>query len=201
MDQQIAIYLAGKIQKGHETPNETYWSQDNLLEIERGLNPAVPVFLNPALRSDNLQDQLSVFGRDMTQVFCADVVFVDARDRRGLGVGAEMMWAKMNQIPVVTLAPINTHYRHEKTTLLGVQVNHWVHPFVECLSDLIVSSPFEGAENLEQLIASDTIKGAESILEAIEHYKETNLESDLPMQEIFKECPRLFKKLSFLQEV
>src|SRR5579872_2699636 len=99
----IAIYLAGSIQKGHET-NDLYWTRSDLETIEEALSDYNVKFLNPALRSDDLSDQQSVFGRDMLQVYCSDVVFVDARDRRGIGVGAEMMWAKMNQIPVLTLA-------------------------------------------------------------------------------------------------
>lgn len=67
----------------------------------------------------------------MTQAFCSDVVFVDVPDRRGLGVGAEMIWAKFHNIPIVTLAPTHSHHNKNKTILLGVAVENWVHPFVE----------------------------------------------------------------------
>ncbi len=46
----------------------------------------------------------------MTQIFLADIVFVDARHRHGLGVDAEMMWAKFHAKPVIILAPEETHY-------------------------------------------------------------------------------------------
>ncbi|NGX30968.1 MAG: hypothetical protein K940chlam8_00324 [Chlamydiae bacterium] len=103
-------------------------------------------FLNPAIRTDDLSDQRSVFGRDMIQVFSADAVLVDARDRRGLGVGAEMMWGKMNRIPVVALAPLGSYYHKQSTSLLGVEVESWIHPFIEGLSDVIVES-LEDAAN------------------------------------------------------
>src|SRR5579871_3736379 len=98
---RVAIYLAGNIKKGHEKLNEDYWNDSELFIISNTLKSTHVDFLHPAIRTDDLSDQKSVFGRDMTQVYCSDVVFVDVRQRRGLGVGAEMMWAKMNKIPVV----------------------------------------------------------------------------------------------------
>lgn len=35
-----------------------------------------------------------------------------------LGVGAEMMWAKVHKLPIITLAPKNSHYHISNTTLL-----------------------------------------------------------------------------------
>lgn len=106
MKQNLAIYLAGTIKKGHVVSDLLCWTDEHMAQIQENLKDFDVSFLNPALRTDDLGDQFSVFGRDMLQVFTSHVVFVDARDRRGLGVGAEMMWAKMNGIPVVTWAPI-----------------------------------------------------------------------------------------------
>jgi len=145
------------------------------------------VFLNPAFRTDNLSDQHSVFGRDMTQVFCSHAVFVDARDRRGLGVGAEMMWAKINKIPVVSWAPKNSHYHKTKTTILGVEVDQFIHPFVLGLSDHVVESLPEGALWIEKTISDPSsveIKGIEHIQGAMKYYRESQLPADLPMHEI-----------------
>ena len=99
--EHISIYLAGNIQKDHENKSQIYWTEEDRDFLRNELAPKNISFLNPALRTDDLSDQLSVFGRDMTQVYCSDLVFVDARERRGLGVGAEMMWAKMNRIPLL----------------------------------------------------------------------------------------------------
>ena len=150
MTEQVSIYLAGKIKKLHEAPNEHYWTQDDLSLLEEQLSPYSVSFLNPAARSDNLSLQKSVFGRDMVQVLSADIVFVDARDRRGLGVGAEMMWAKINHIPVISLSPVNSHYHLEETSLLGVTVKDWKHPFVENLSDFIAEDLTQGAEWIKE---------------------------------------------------
>jgi len=88
MTKQLAIYLAGNIQKGHEDKSRLVWTQSDLDFLEQTV-PAKLTFLNPALRSDDLSDQRSVFGRDMLQVYSSDLVLVDARERRGLGVGED----------------------------------------------------------------------------------------------------------------
>src|SRR5690242_19798693 len=98
MKKKISIYLAGSIQKGHEYA-DSYWTDDDMTLLKKELHDYDVTFLNPALRTDDLSDQRSVFGRDMLQVYCSNIVFVDARHKRGLGVGAEMMWAKLNSIP------------------------------------------------------------------------------------------------------
>lgn len=183
MDKNIAIYLAGKIQKAHEAPNERYWSLNDIKTLEESLNPYTLTTLNPAVRSDNLEDQKSVFGRDMTQVYSSDVVFVDARDRRGLGVGAEMMWAKVNNIPVVTLAPKETHYVKSNTALLGVNVKDWVHPFIYSLSDYICEDVQDGAKwILSHIRSPKEIKGKDSIIDAMLYYRDTQFSSDKPMK-------------------
>src|SRR3990172_3687941 len=102
---KVGIYLAGSIKKGHEKLDESYWTDEDIALLKRSLGKYDVAFLNLAFRTDDLTDQLSVFGRDMLQVFSSHIVFVDGRDRRGLGVGAEMMWAKVNRIPLVTWAP------------------------------------------------------------------------------------------------
>lgn len=179
------MYLAGNIQKGHEKESALYWTEEDREAIARGIDPIEVAFLNPAIRTDDLSDQKSVFGRDMTQVYCSDFIFVDARERRGLGVGAEMMWAKMNRIPVLTLAGKNTHYRKEEVLLLGVKVEDWVHPFVESLSDAIVEDLSEGISWMQDFLAGNIeIKGPEFIHDAMKHYQKEQLPHDLPMQEL-----------------
>lgn len=180
----LSIYLAGNIQKGHETESQLFWTEEHQREMERALAPLSLSFLNPAVRSDDLSDQLSVFGRDMTLVFCSDLIIVDARERRGLGVGAEMMWAKWHTIPVIALAPPNSHYRKDKGTLLGEEVEDWVHPFVECLSDVIVADLSEAIQWIQRFLQGDAepIKGPAYLEEAMDHYRKTQLGRDRPMQ-------------------
>lgn len=197
MDAKISIYLAGGIKKGHEKANGFFWTDEDMLFLKKNLSEFELSFLNPAFRSDNLSDQRSVFGRDMTQVFCSDVVFVDARDRRGLGVGAEMMWAKFHKIPVVTLAPKDSHYNKSKTTLLGVEVEGWVHPFVESLSDAIVEDLAEGATWIRKFASASPpkAKGVESIQSTMQYYRDSQLPHDEPMIALITANQKLHKRI------
>ena len=199
---QITIYLAGSIKKGHESPNETFWTEENRDEITKYLSGFKVSFLNPALRKDNLSDQRSVFGRDMLQVFCSDLVFADVRDRRGLGVGAEMMWAKVNHIPVIAWAPKESHYNKSKATILDVPVENFIHPFVESLSDVIVETLEEGARFIANHFSGQSkvkIKGIEFIRSAMEYYKATQLEFDLPMKMLLSQ-EELIKKVEMIHK-
>lgn len=198
---QIAIYLAGSIKKGHET-DPFYWTDADLAVIKDNLNKFEISFLNPAFRTDDLSDQFSVFGRDMLQVCSSNVVFVDARDRRGLGVGAEMMWAKMHKIPVITLAPRNTHYRRDLTTILGVSVPNFVHPFVEALSDKIVDNLIEGSEWIATMLSHPKeIKDIKYIEAAMQHYRDTQLFQDKPMRELLNSSTELLERTKRKSEV
>lgn len=188
MKRKVAIYLAGSIQKGHEN-HKSFWTNDDMSIIKACLSDFDVSFLNPAFRTDDLSDAISVFGRDMMQVYCSDVVFVDARDQRGLGVGAEMMWAKGNKIPVISWSPKNTHYYKINASVLGVDVKEYIHPFVAGLSDRIVETLEEGAEWIKRLKSDDSsvkVKDFEDIVNSMRHYKATQFHSDKPMQELFK---------------
>lgn len=190
MKEKIAIYLAGSIKKGNEREGETFWSENEITLLRNLLAPVIVSFLNPAFRSDDLSDPRSVFGRDMLQVFCSDVVLVDARDRRGLGVGAEMMWAKLNKIPVISWAPKDSHYHRSNTTLLDVPLEKFIHPFVESLSDHIADSLEDAVLWMQNLLTQplQKIKGFDHIEEAMRHYKETQFQTDAPMRELISSC-------------
>lgn len=194
---KITIYLAGGIKKDHEKAQGLFWTEDDMRLLRTSLQGYALSFLNPAFRTDDLADQHSVFGRDMTQVFCSDVVFVDARERRGLGVGAEMMWAKLHSIPVVTWAPKNSHYNKEKTTVLGVPVQGFIHPFVLALSDKVVETLREGGEWIHSVRSNPAheIKGFEHIKKAMEYYKTKQLHHDQPMQEMLQAHEELKHRL------
>lgn len=201
MKNTLSIYLAGSIKKEHEKSNDSYWTESDRLCLQTHLSHYELSFLNPASRSDDLSDQKSVFGRDMLQVFCSDVVFVDARERRGLGVGAEMMWAKLHKIPIVTLAPKNSHYHKSETTLLDVPLTDWIHPFVESLSDVIVQNLQEGACWINEFMAGsrEKIKDIPYIEEAMHHYVATQFSNDGPMKTLIATHSKLQNKIDQLE--
>lgn len=190
-----AFYLAGRIQKTHEASDQKFWGKQEISSLRKAFPDQEIMLLNPAERLDDLADQLSVFGRDMTQVFVSDAVIVDARERCGLGVGAEMMWAKLHQKPVIIWAPQGSHYIKEKAKILDQQeVNRWVHPFVECLGDLIIDDFSEILPWLQTLDKS-SIKGVPSIHQAMKYYQQTQFEDDLPMKDLFDKNAQLSQRL------
>ncbi len=190
---KLAIYLAGSIKKGHEPPTELFWTDEETDVLKESLKGFELAFLNPAMRCDDLSIQASVFGRDMLMVYCSDFVIVDARQRRGLGVGSEMMWAKVNRIPVIAYAPSDSHYRMSRASILGVEVENWVHPFVESLSDCIATTLSEAAAWIQDYISGKLIKikGMESMHEAMALYCSTQYACDLPMQELVESSESL----------
>lgn len=198
MKSEILIYLAGTIKKGPEDMHESVWTDEDINFIKTKLHLYKVIILNPAFRSDDLSDYESTFGRDMLQVSSSDIVFVDARNRRGIGVGAEMMWAKINRIPIITWAPLNTHYNKINAKILDVDVDHFIHPFIGSLSDKIVDNLKEGAEWIENFIkhpSSISIKGFEHIHAFIQHYKKNQFHNDIPMRDLVNISKTLREKV------
>ncbi len=198
---KIAIYLAGSIKKQHEKADESFWTEEHLIFMQDKLPEFEISFLNPAFRADDLTDQLSVFGRDMTQVYCSDLVFVDARDRRGLGVGAEMMWAKFHKIPLLVWAPKDTHYHRSETTVLDVTVKDFIHPFVQSLADGIVEDLKDATKWIKAWFENPEAKakGINYIQKAMKHYQESQLPYDTPMKIALEENEHLRQKLLLTQ--
>ena len=140
MARPLRIYLSGSIKKGAADPRspDHFWTRDEEEFIRANAGGLVEL-LNPAKTDIRRQDFAINFGCDLHLVSIADVVLVDARREKGIGVGAEMMFAVQRGIPVVTWAPADTHYRRSKVAdLFGEDLHNWTHPFVFGLSDRVV---------------------------------------------------------------
>jgi hypothetical protein len=182
----MKIYLSGSIKKVGEYGEDDYWNDQDKTTIRESLSPITLQFLDPNIRSDRLEDPFSTFGRDILQVSSAQLVFVDARNKRGLGVGAEMAVAKMRQIPVIALVPPNSHYRRNEVVILNQTLETWVHPFVFSLSDFLASSIEEACcwIKSELLTGRAHIRGPECFDEAMSHYLNTQAHHEPDMQKI-----------------
>lgn len=194
----LCIYLSGNIKKGKEDENELSWTQEDMDMLQRQIPSVKLTFLNPASRSDDLSDQKSVFGRDLFQVYSSHLVFVDARGKRGLGVGAEMMFAKMHDIPVIAWLPENSHYHREHIHLLGQHVTSWIHPFVFNLSDYLAVDLMQAGCWINDFLLANkvSIKGPESIKEAMNYYLENQLQRDSGMHEMVQASSYLLDKVN-----
>lgn len=175
MQKTLPIYLAGNIRKGKEEDHLEVWTEAHQQLLQHLLPRVTLIFLDPACRSDDLSDQVSVFGRDLFQVSSSQLVLVDARSKRGLGVGAEMMFAKVHRVPVAVWLPEESHYKRSHIQLLGKEVTDWIHPFIYNLSDYRAPTLEDAARWIEEelLTGKVAVKGMECTQEAISHFCST----------------------------
>jgi hypothetical protein len=201
MIKTLFIYLAGTIKKGHDNDKELEWTQEDIDFLKKHIQCPEVILLNPADRLDDLSIQKSVFGRDLFQVFSSHLVLVDGRGKRGLGVGAEMMFAKMNRIPVVTWVPKESYYHRKDVHILGQFVEDYFHPFVENLSDCLAEDLQQAADWINQvyLPGKAHIKGPELMSDCVQHYLVHQLHKDTTMNQWVCEQPRLQEKAANFQ--
>jgi hypothetical protein len=150
----MVLYLSGNIAKGSAEVIEAddKWTAEDEARLADGVTSCRVVLINPARSSVRRSDPVANFGADIYLVASSDAVVVDARGRRGVGVGAEMMFARLVGVPVITVSPPNSAYRQEHVLdYNGEDIDNWVHPFIAELSSAIVSTVDEAASLLNQL--------------------------------------------------
>jgi hypothetical protein len=172
----IKIYLCGSIKKGEKDNSKSfYWGSDEEAEILKSFGPEWEIALvNPATIELKRVDSFANFGGDMHLVKNSDIVFVDARDKKGIGIGAEMFAAKYFLKPVICLLPKGSHYRRDFIeNLCGENVQNWVHPFITGLSDFVAETIPEAVGWMKRLHKEPSqIKGMEVVEEAINYFVE-----------------------------
>ena len=137
--QVVAIYCCGGIKKGSKDKKKLIWGRKEFDSLSRAIFPVKAVFLSPQKRQDDVSDTFSVFGRDHFQISVCDFLVADLREKRGIGVGIEMLSAKILCKPVIAVAPINHHYRRERLNYLGGSVRDYVHAHLFGVADAIVN--------------------------------------------------------------
>jgi len=182
---KVLIYCSGSIQKGKEDTGKLLWTDKEREEIVSALNPIKVVFLNPDERTDDLNNHLTVFGRDHFQVSLADFIVVDARERRGVGVGIEMIAAKFFNKPVISVVPKNSHYRRGKVEYLGSVSENYIHAHIFGVSDGIVDDFKQAGKWIKEFLENPKpVKDITILEKSIKEYKKTQLDRDKPMKEV-----------------
>ncbi len=138
----VKIYLSGGIKKD-DNDRKVCWSEEDRETIRSVLEGGVK-FLDPQGNPEGA-DPFAAFGLDLQDVKEADIIIVDGREKRGIGVGAEMLAAKIWGKPVVAIAPKNGHYRRDLLEHFGQEIEDWQHPFLFSISDAVVDSVEEAA--------------------------------------------------------
>lgn len=196
----IRLYLSGSVPKSKEDESRPIWGESEVKTLEMSLPDFTVRFFNPVYRSDDLNDVHATFGRDMLQVACCDIVVVDGRAKRGVGVGAEMAFAKMNRIPVISVLPDGSHYSRRDMTCLGQHLETWTHPFLASMSDIIVEDIHQVGPAVQTMLhrPKADIKGPECFYSAMRHYVETQLDTDVQMNSLVRSDHDVSEKISRL---
>jgi hypothetical protein len=189
---RIGVYCSGSIAKGTSDTKKLCWTIRERQQVSRGAEPIDIVYLNPDDPIPDVGNTLGQFGRDMFQILTADVVIVDGRERRGIGIGVEMAAAAAMGTPTVIIAPANSQYRSDELQYRGVTVRNYVHPHVSALASVIVDTFEEAGSALADAVARN--RGERHVPDwltaAISEYKENVLARDTPMLVALKNLSR-----------
>lgn len=188
----FVVYCSGSIQKGASDVRKICWTDREREAVASGAKPATIRFLNPDDPAKDLSDTTALFGRDMFQVRTADAVIVDARERRGIGIGIEMLASRLFGTLLVAVVPNDTHYRMSNVSYRGSTVSDYVHPHLAILADVIVGTFEEAGEWLRDSQTKPVRpKGIDAVFDAISAYKERMLAHDEPMLRVVREIEML----------
>lgn len=174
--------------KGSTDEKKLCWSDEERKQVQEGAQPEEIVFLNPDDPITDPNNFLGQFGRDMYQIMVASAIVVDARERRGIGIGVEMAAAAAMGTPILVVAPRNSKYRTDVLEYRGVTVNDYIHPHIHSLAFEVVDS-FAASGKVLQTIAPSASRrrSVPAWLEpAIAEYERNILPQDVPMVEAMR---------------
>ena len=104
-------------------------------ELSAGIDADVEL-LNPAKTPIRRNSFYLNYGCDLYLVSVSNVVVADLRRSKGIGVGAELMYANLHGIPVIGWLPSNSEYKKDLIkNINGEDLIDWVHPFAYGLCD------------------------------------------------------------------
>jgi hypothetical protein len=180
---RLSVYCSGSIAKGSSDIKKLCWTDVERESVASGAAPTSIVFLNPDDPITDPTNTLGQFGRDMYQIVVASAVIVDARERRGIGVGVEIAAAVALGTPVIVVAPPNSQYRKDSLDYRGVAVQNYVHPHLAGLAAGIVDDFVSAGKSLVAVGIKEPRRGrVPTWLElAIAEYETNVLGFDQPM--------------------
>ncbi|WP_369059089.1 hypothetical protein ABOZ73_15855 [Caulobacter sp. 73W] len=177
----MRVYLSGSVKKGstNSRSSSNFWTEDDEALIVDQLGPDT-VLLNPSKSPIQRNDYFANYGCDLYLIYSSDVVLADLRREKGIGVGAELMFARMCDKPIVSWVPQESHYRRSKVpNVFGEDLENWVHPFAFGLSDAlsetlaeaceIIAQRFSAGERAEEIISHSPAAAIEYFLKLYPH--------------------------------
>ena len=138
----VTLYLSGSVRRGlnDQRLNAIAWDSEDESQIRAILSDMDITIHNPASTTIDRSDALTHFSADLSLIEASDFMITNGTASNGVGTGAEMMWAAMMDVPVITVAPRNSQYRRDEIELCGQRIQDWVHPFVFALSCMLAES-------------------------------------------------------------
>lgn len=192
----VTVYCSGSIPKGPTDTRRAVWTDAERAEIAQSALPIDIRFLRPDDPVAGLDDAVAMFGRDMYQVQIADFVVVDARDRRGIGIGVEMLASRLLGTSLIIVAPRDSHYRRDELQYRGGTVSDYIHPHIRALADTVVESFAMAGEWIREFCSSPRqVKDIGAVYEAISAYKRDVLHLDQPMVQLMLELEEIGKSV------
>lgn len=112
---EVKIFLSGSIYKGVDDTRESgfFWSDAEEQVLRKCVTNANITLLNPNKVTIDKSRYIERFRTDLEMVLESDLVLVDVRTKKGLGVGAELMMAQYEGIPIIGLCPDGSAYRRD----------------------------------------------------------------------------------------
>src|ERR1043166_1117619 len=180
------VYCSGSIQKGPADTKKLCWSDTERGQVSEGAYPVQIDFLNPDDPVTDLDDHLALFGRDMFQIQQCDAVVIDARERRGIGIGVELLAGRHFSRAVIGVLPPSSYYRQTNVEYRGGIAKNYVHPhFMSLLDSYVDDFAAAGRWIRDQLPSFRPTIGASRLDAAIDAYKQRLLPNDAPMRLLF----------------
>jgi hypothetical protein len=175
---EISIYPSGSIRKQYGD-QRLIWGAAERRAISTELIPHVARFFAPHARVPYIDQPDVMFGRDMYQLRNADFIVVDARERRGIGVGVEMMAARQFNKPVLVVCPSNSHYRRDRLDYRESVVANYLHPHLCSLADVVLEDFSSAGRWIAEFLRQPRpVRGCGLIDAAISRYTECLLKHD-----------------------
>ncbi|MGH1414807.1 MAG: hypothetical protein ACRBB0_15065 [Pelagimonas sp.] len=158
----IKIYLSGSIRKGEEDSrsDDHFWTDFDVEVVRNGIEASVEI-LNPAMTKIDRNDTRLNFGCDLYLVSISDLILVDLRKKKGIGVGAELMFADQMKIPTFGVLGSRSEYKRTTlTNLSGQNIQDWTHPFAEGLCDELCVDVDAACDRINTFTRSSEISAA-----------------------------------------
>jgi hypothetical protein len=170
----LRVYLSGSTRQGKRDlrSSDHFWSEAHEEIIRGSVNAAEVEFLSAMRGPIELTDNRACFGGDLSLIRSSDLVLVDARTEKGIGVGAEMMFAAYESRPVVTWLPRGSPYLQCNARCgIGSESCSHIHPFIYGLSDYIVENLSCVANLVNKLAVEGYLELRKSVSRAITQFE------------------------------